>query len=106
MLVVPLAAALAETRSTGFTTFLHAGPGRQYAVTDEVPTHATVEVAGCDKGWCKIRFGGADGWIDQRMLMTARASAPPTKPAECVDVVRSGWPRGGDPERLCLQAPR
>lgn len=103
MLAVALALpARAETRTTSFAAFLHVGPGRQYAVTDEVPTRTELDVAGCKDDWCHVRYGDAFGWIEQRMFA---AQAQPALPSggECADFARTGWPRTGDHERLCLQ---
>lgn len=94
--------ARAETRTTSFATFLHVGPGRQYAVSDEVPTRTAVEVNDCEKDWCRIRYGNAFGWIDQRMLAAATPAQPAIGGANCVDYARTGWPNNGDHERLCL----
>lgn len=99
-----LVPAHAEPRTTSFAVFLHIGPGRQYAVTDELPTGASVDVNGCEQNWCRVRYGNAIGWIDQRML--AAAASPRNVTGECVDFARTGWPDAGDHERLCLAKPR
>ncbi len=99
--------ASAETKMTRFGTFLHVGPGAQYAVSDEIPTRTALDVGRCADDWCEVRYGRASGWVDGRNLVPI-AGSPAVVPTNCVDFVRSGWPKAGELERLCLapaQAP-
>jgi uncharacterized protein YraI len=102
-----LGQARAESHTTSFTTYLHIGPGRQYAVSDEVPTGTTVDVVGCENNWCQIRYGAAAGWIEQRMLAPRAQPARSGTPAsDCADFARTGWPNSGDHERICSATTR
>lgn len=106
--VVLIGAALparAETRTTSLATYLHVGPGRQYAVSDELQARETVDVAGCQNDWCEVRYGGGSGWIEQRMLAAAAAQPAGAGPAECFAYTSTGWPNSGDHERICIQKP-
>jgi hypothetical protein len=89
---------------TTWTTFLRAGPGLQYAATDEVDAQVPVDVRGCDNGWCRIVFGDHSGYIKQDHL-----SAAPIPPvlveggkAQCFDTRRSGYGTTGEGERYCV----
>lgn len=93
--------ASAETKMTRFGTFLHVGPGARYAVSDEIPTRTALDVGPCSGDWCEVRYGRASGWVDGRNLVPL-ADRPAVAPTNCVDFVRSGWPKAGDLERLCL----
>ncbi len=99
--------ARAETLTSRFPTFLHIGPGAQYAVSDEIPSQQALAVAGCQNEWCQVRFGAAYGWVRQTVLVAAPAPVVPAgRPVECFDYVRTGWPNGGNLNNLCIYPPK
>ena len=102
-------AARADMLMTRFTTYMHAGPGKQFAVSDEIPTQRQIEVAGCANDWCEVRYGAAYGWVETSALSTS----PPTaevrageRPSDCFDFARTGWPDRGRLQSVCIYSPR
>ena len=67
----------AETMMTRFYAFMHAGPGMQFAVTDEIPAQTALDPENCGNGWCRIRFGNALGWVEQSVLVSSPPMAQP-----------------------------
>src|SRR5215469_1625461 len=47
---------------------LRAGPGIDYDVITAMPSGATVDVMGCEAGWCRVAFGGATGFASRGYL--------------------------------------
>lgn len=47
---------------------LRAGPGVDYAVIAAMPSGATVDVMGCEAGWCRVAFGGTTGFASRGYL--------------------------------------
>ncbi len=86
-----------------WTTYLRVGPGLQYAVIDEVEAQDAITVQGCDKGWCRVIDGGAEGYIAENIVSTKAAPKPagsPEKPVPCFVTQQSGY--GGDEaQRFC-----
>ena len=103
--VGPAAHAQAVNR---FTTFMHSGPGLEYSVTDEIPNRTALPIETCVSGWCRIRFGGVPGWVQQKTLISGPSTAQPQpgeRPTECMDFARTGWPDQGNLERVCIFQP-
>ena len=101
--------ARADTMLTKFTTFMRAGPAKEFAVTDEIPTQAAVDRQGCANDWCQVRYGGAYGWVEQKLLSASPPMARPqpgARPTECFDFVRTGWPDAGNLDGLCIYSPQ
>ncbi len=87
-----MAAAGAEPMQANWTTYLRAGPGREYAALDEVEAKSVLEVAGCDRGWCRVAIRGRpDGYVDESIFSRPDIHARPDSAA----------PRG-----TCFTAPR
>jgi hypothetical protein len=59
---------------------LHAGPSNGSRSLGVVPRKATVQVLSCS-GWCKVSYGGKQGYIYKSFLGHAPASAAAQKPA-------------------------
>lgn len=99
-----VAAAGAEPMEARWTTFLRAGPGRQYAALDEVAAKSTLEVAGCDRGWCRVAVRGRpDGYVDESVFSRPDIHARPDPVAprgECFTAPRNG-PAAGEAVRYC-----
>lgn len=101
-------AARADTVTTRFTTFMHAGPAKEFAVLDEIPSKSPLDLGACAGGWCRVGYGGGVGWVEQKMLAGSAPSAQSqsgARPTECFDFVRAGWPDAGDLDRLCIYPP-
>jgi uncharacterized protein YraI len=47
---------------------LRAGPGIDYDVIAAMPSGATVDVMGCEAGWCRVAFGGTTGFASRGYL--------------------------------------
>ena len=93
---------------TRFTTYMHSGPGLEFAVTDEIPNRTPLAPDSCKAGWCRITYGGVYGWIQQNTLIAGPSTAQPKpgeRPTECMDFARTGWPDAGDLERVCIFVP-
>ena len=99
-----LASALPASAWTGHATratFLRAGPGLQYAVTDEVDRDAALDVLKCSGDWCEARYEGVVGWV---MAATVRQAAPPPAAPHgtqaCFEDRQAGYGRG-ERTRFC-----
>lgn len=93
---------------TRFTTYMHSGPGLEFAVTDEIPNQTPLAPQSCSAGWCRITYGGVPGWVQQKLLITRASTAQPKpgeRPTECMDFARTGWPDAGNLERVCIFKP-
>ena len=47
---------------------LRAGPGIDYEVIAAMPSGATVDVMGCEAGWCRVAFGDTTGFASRGYL--------------------------------------
>ena len=81
--------ARANPSEVGWPTFYRAGPGRDYVVLDELDRGIRLDVLACDSGWCRVRWDGTDGYVEQAALVDP-AAVPAKPPAP-------GPPRGGRP---------
>lgn len=86
-------------------TFLRAGPGLHYAVTDEVDNEANLDVLRCADAWCEVRFEGAVGWVQAATVTTQAAPAPaPTQQSKetqpCFEDRQAGYGKG-ERTRFC-----
>ena len=83
-------------------TFLRAGPGLDYAVTDEVDRESRLDVLKCAGAWCEVRFEGVVGWV-QAATVAQPAPAPAAQPhgtQPCFDDRQAGYGKG-ERTRLC-----
>jgi uncharacterized protein YraI len=81
----------AEPVTLGTDTNLREAPGTTSGVVTLMPKGSAVEVGQCDAGWCKVTFGGKDGYAIGRNLGEAKPAAnsyaadlatrPPPRPA-------------------------
>ena len=64
LLLVPLPAC-ADWATITANVNMHAGPGREYAVTTWLSRGTQVNVAGCvaDRPWCDVVWGRRRGWV-------------------------------------------
>ena len=96
-------AAHAATATAKWTGYLRAGPGEQYAALDEVSAHDTFDVDRCADGWCRITYGGAQGYlaqglVDQGPPSPIKPAAPGTK--NCFRTTQNGY-RGAEDVQIC-----
>ena len=85
-------AAPAETTWTGF---LYQGPGDRYAVVDEVPEFSQVDMATCDKDWCRVTFGGKTGYLKSEIVVPGNLADPgPGKLAQPAAALADHPPKG------------
>lgn len=71
--------AQAATQASAFTDLnLRAGPGPTYQVIGVIPADGVVSVEGCldAANWCKVSFGGAQGWASGDYLTAMVDNAP------------------------------
>ena len=82
-------------------TFLRAGPGLEYAVTDEVDREAPLDVLKCAGAWCEVRFEGVVGWVQAATVAAQAAPTPQPKGTEpCFDDRQAGYGKG-ERTRFC-----
>ena len=82
-------------------TFLRAGPGLEYAVTDELDREARFDVLKCADAWCEVRFEGVIGWVQAATVATQAAPAPqPHGTQPCFDDRQAGYGKG-ERTRFC-----
>ncbi len=82
-------------------TFLRAGPGLDYAVTDEVGHQAALDVLRCADAWCEVRFENAVGWVLAATVAAEAAPAPqPHGTQPCFEDRQAGYGKG-DRTRFC-----
>lgn len=82
-------------------TFLRAGPGLEYAVTDEVDREAFLDVLKCAGAWCEVRFEGVVGWVQAATVAAQAAPTPQPKGTEpCFDDRQAGYGKG-ERTRFC-----
>jgi uncharacterized protein YraI len=53
---------------------LRSGPGTGHGVVAVMPAGSSVNVFGCQAGWCEVAFGGQTGFASQRYLGTGDAA--------------------------------
>jgi uncharacterized protein YraI len=44
------------------------GPGTNYRVVDQLRPGESVDVRGCQGGWCRVEHSGPDGWVSANYL--------------------------------------
>lgn len=81
-------------------TFLRAGPGLEYAVTDEVDPEAPLDVLRCAGAWCEVRFEGVAGWVQAATVAQATPAPQPHGTQPCFDDRQAGYGKG-ERTRFC-----
>jgi len=64
---------------------LRAGPGFHFPVVGVVPPGATVNVRGCGRGWCRLRFAGEAGFARRSQLAMRGGAAVAVAPGYVYD---------------------
>lgn len=94
-------AAVDEGRSVVWPTYLRTGPGRHFAVMQELGRGDPVELRSCAKTWCEVRVGRVFGFVENVNLGAesppARYVAPRPDAPGCFDSLRAGT---SHPERF------
>lgn len=76
-------AAFADSMASSWTDLnLRAGPGSMYPVIGVIPADGLVTVDGCldASAWCKVAYGGKNGWAAGNYLTTRMALRPTETP--------------------------
>ena len=74
MILGGTAATLAvEAYATGGVN-VRSGPGTGYRVVDQLYRGESVDVRGCEGGWCRVVHSGPDGWVSASYLARDRRS--------------------------------
>ena len=89
-------AAFADPGEIAWTTWFRIGPGRNYAVRDEVPSTTRVDVLGCDQGWCRVIFGNRVGYVESQVVTQPQTAIAPVAPHDCVANRRNGYGKGDE----------
>ena len=87
----PAAAAPGEVT---WTTWFRIGPGRNYAVRDEISNGTVLEVLGCENGWCQVVWGNRTGYVESGVVVQPVPATTPASPHDCVQTRRSGYGNG------------
>ncbi len=82
-------------------TFLRAGPGLEYSVTDEVDHEAALDVLKCTGDWCEVRFEGSIGWVMASTVTQATPAPVPPHEAQACFVDRQAGYGKGEQTRFC-----
>lgn len=80
-----------------FTTWLRAGPGRAYAVVDEVWGGDLLQIGACGNGWCSTLTGGKVAYIEQGLVTQTTTPVKPPAPTTrdgCFEGNRAGYGKG------------
>ncbi len=101
LLGAPALAGAAPPATVAWSTYLRSGPGQTFTALSELEHDARVEVAGCAGGWCRVRDGAVQGYVDRDALTLPRTS-PPVPPANtgCV-IAGQADDRRPMPTRFC-----
>jgi uncharacterized protein YraI len=107
-LAAPLALraeARADAGVTAITTYLRIGPGRQYAVLDEIGPGRRLEIQSCQGDWCRVASPDASGYVEAKALHLPdiHANAPQRQAgSDCFTAVLNGT-ASGDRQRFCTR---
>ena len=81
-------------------TFLRAGPGLEYEVTDEVDHEASLDVLRCAGAWCEVRFEGGIGWVQAATVAQPAPAPQPHETQPCFEDRQAGYGKG-ERTRVC-----
>ncbi|RVT84360.1 DUF1236 domain-containing protein [Rhodobacteraceae bacterium CCMM004] len=79
-LILSSGVASAEMMAVASTDLtVRSGPGSNYDAVTTIPTWAEAEVEGClvDTDWCKVGYGGVEGWAWGGYLVNSQADPEP-----------------------------
>ncbi len=83
-----------------WTTWFRIGPGRNYAVRDEINNGTVLDVVGCQNGWCQVVWGNRTGYVESDVVVQPVPVTKPASPHDCVQNRRSGY-GSGDELSIC-----
>ena len=92
--------AFASPGQISFTTWFRIGPGRNYAVRDEISNGSVLDVVGCQNGWCQVVWGNRTGYVESDVVVQPVPVTTPPSPHDCVQNRRSGY-GSGDELSIC-----
>jgi uncharacterized protein YgiM (DUF1202 family) len=93
-LLVSAAAPAGSTGRVTWTTWLRAGPGRDYKVLGEIVGGDLVAVLGCDGDWCRVVSDGVPVYIRSSLITAATPPAAMPPATACFDSRRAGYEKG------------
>ena len=103
VLITLLATAFPAAAAPGmisFATWFRIGPGRNYAVRDEIPNETILDVIGCENGWCRVVYGNRTGYVESDVVVQPVPVITPPSPHDCVPDRRNGY-GDGDELNIC-----
>ena len=62
----------AESVEAGWDTYFYAAPRYSARVLDEVQRRARLDVISCADGWCRVRYGDAEGHVREDVVHGSR----------------------------------
>ncbi len=97
--ITMLATALPAAASPGeitWTTWFRIGPGRDYAVRDEIPNDTVLDVIGCQNGWCQVVWQNWTGYVEADVVAQPVPATTAVAPHDCVQNRRDGYGKGDE----------
>lgn len=85
--------ASAEVATAHWDSFFYAAPRGTARILDEVQDQAKLDVQQCDGGWCRARYGEAEGYVREFVVHgPANELRPERQPADekCFDAAQPG----------------
>ncbi|MGH1574783.1 SH3 domain-containing protein [Methylobacterium sp. P31] len=95
--------ASAEAVAARWDSYFYAAPRDTARVLDEVQDKARLDVQSCENGWCRVRYGEADGYVREFVVHGPENEVHPEgQPAEapCFSAAQPGG-AAWQSERFC-----
>lgn len=97
------APAYAEAVAAHWDGYFYEEPRASARVLDEVQPEAKLDVQSCETGWCRVRYGEADGYVREEIVRGPTNEVHPrgsSTEATCFTAVQPGGGAWQD-ERFC-----
>jgi mannose/cellobiose epimerase-like protein (N-acyl-D-glucosamine 2-epimerase family) len=97
----------AETVSAHWDSYFYAAPRDSARVLDEVQDKAKLDVQSCENGWCRVRYGAAEGYVRDFVVHGPENEVHPeveSAVAACFMAVQPGGAAWQE-ERFCRSKP-
>lgn len=97
----------AETVAAHRDAYFYAAPRAYARVLDEVQREAKLEIESCESGWCRVRYGDAEGYVRDEVVHGPANVVLPDEHASDTACFRAAQPGGGtwQTERFCRSGP-
>lgn len=95
----------AESVAAHWDSYFYAAPRGTARVLDEVQDKAELDVRSCEGGWCRVRYGEAEGYVREMVVHGPENDVHPGShplDASCFTAQQPGG-RAWQEERFCRQ---